>query len=630
MTDKEYRKAKRDVAVPIFFKRKIFMVLMLLVCSGIMAVAATYAWFILSTTPEVSGISTTVGANGSLEIALLNNETGVNTSLIRADVGDSISIVGAVQGNVTWGNLVDISDASYGLNTIVMYPSVLNVTDNKLDTTAMLSIPKNGVDGRISSISSNTAPAIYNGSAFTTVGANYGVRAIGSVGNVSNREASLASAKSGFLASQNSAKATAQNAISAYGTTLISAAMGGSNATYTYEQLSALKSMCTDLKNALDYVLTSYKQAIIANAAARSTLSDSDFELIRSGVSDATAGTLSSYASQYAGIVSGEDLNALATAIASADVAIDVANNLLFTNYGTDEQEPVAAGTVYTFAQVSPIINKIADLSTISLDSITATSLILTPTAGGGLLTAVADYVGNYSAPVSGISVEANTTKLEGAGLLSAVDLSALTAPAGTPTTSTNNSTVTTFYGYVVDLAFRTNVAADLQLQTAAIDRIYTDGAGATAGKGSGVIYTFPAGMNDVQINAMLAAVRVVFFDPDTGTIYARGKLSTPTVTRPTGGTTTEATGTATASLYLLTGDGSALQSDNAPITSLELATPKKLSVLVYLDGTMLNNVSVFNGSDSGTLLMNFQFGSSADLKPMVDSELKNSTGTGG
>ena len=66
MTDAEYRREKRAVAVPFFFKRKIFMVFMMMVCSGIMAVAATYAWFILSTAPEVVGVSTTVGANGSL------------------------------------------------------------------------------------------------------------------------------------------------------------------------------------------------------------------------------------------------------------------------------------------------------------------------------------------------------------------------------------------------------------------------------------------------------------------------------------------------------------------------------------------------------------------------------------
>lgn len=625
MTDAEYRRAKRGVAVPYFFKRKVFMVCMMLVCSGIMAVAATYAWFILSTAPEVSGISATVGANGSLEIALLNNETGVDTSLIRADVGDSITVVGAVQGNVTWGNLVDVSDTSYGLNTVVMYPAVLNATGNLLNTGAMLSIPHNGVDGRITSVSSNTAPAVYNGSAFTTVGANYGVRAIGSVGSGTNREANLSSAKSSFQASQSSARAAAQNAVSNYGATLVSAAVGGSSATYTYDQLTALQGMAMGLRNALNYIMTAYKQAIIATAAANSSISDSDFEVVRAGITAASGNALSSYAAQYPAGVSAADLNALAGAINNADVAVDVANNLLYTNYGTDEQEPVSADTVYSYSQVSPIINKIANVSTISLGSITADSMILTASSGAGLITNVADYVGNYSAPVDAIYIQANTANCEGRGLLSAVDLGNLSAPESTPSTGTNNTTVTNFYGYVIDLAFRTNTAANLQLQTTAIDRVYTDGAGATAGKGSRVTYTFPSEMTDSQVISMLSAVRAVFFDPDSGEIFTTAKLGTPVINRSAStssaadeGETAVKTATATAEFSL--GEGNVL-------VSLETAVPKKLSTLIYLDGTMLNNLSVVNAQDSGSLLMNFQFSSSADLKPMVDNELKNSAG---
>lgn len=625
MTDAEYRRAKRSVAVPYFFKRKIFMVCMMLVCSGIMAVAATYAWFILSTAPEVSGISATVGANGSLEIALLNNETGIDTALIRADVGDSITVAGAVQGNVTWGNLVDVSDTSYGLNTIVMYPAVLNLSDGKLNTSAMLSVPRNGVDGRITSVSSNTAPAVYNGTAFTTTGANYGVRAIGSVGSGTNREAYLSSAKSSFQASQTSALSTAKTAVSDYGATLISVAVGGSGATYTYEQLTALQGMAAGLRNALNYIMTAYKQAIIATAAANSGISDGDFELIRAGVSAASGNSLSSYAAQYPAGVSAAELNALAGSINNADIAVNIANNLLYTNYGTDDQEPVAADTVYSYSQVSPIINKIADTATLSLDNITTDSLILSAASGKGLITDVADHVGSYSAQVETVYIKANTTNGGGDGLLSAVDLSGLTAPGGTASTeeNTNNSTVTTFYGYVVDLAFRTNAAADLQLQTAAVDRVYTDGAGATAGKGSRVTYTFPTSMTDTQVNSMLSAVRVVFFDPDDGGVYATAKLGAPTINRSASST---ATGEEGAAKMASAAAELSLEGDTVKLTELEVAVPKKISVLVYLDGTMLSNLSVVNAQDSGSLLMNFQFSSSADLKPMVDNELKNST----
>lgn len=613
MTDAEYRREKRGVAVPFFFKRKIFMVIMMLICSGIMAVTATYAWFILSTAPEVVGVTTTVGANGSLEIALLNNTTGPNTDLITADVGQSISIVGPVEGNVTWGNLVDVSDVSYGLNTIVMYPAVLNETNGVLDLNAMLSIPRNGVDGRITGLSSNTMAALYNGTAFVTGDANYGVRAIGSVGGGSNREAYLSSAKSSFLASQTSALSAAQNALTANGSVLITAVMNGTSGTYSFDQVSALKAMVSGLRNSLNYILTSYKQAIIANVAANTSVSDSDFEMIRSGVNGSSASTLASYANSYPSGMNVQGLNELAAAIADADIAIDLANNLLFENYGTEDEQPVASTTTYTYSQVSGMIKKIANTDTLSMENLDGTTLELSAASGGGLITAVADHAGSYSVSIGVGIINVSTTNNDGEGALDSINLSGLSAPSGGSSGAlSGNTAVTDFYGYVVDLAFRTNVTADLQIQTAAIDRIYTDGAGATAGGGSGVVYTAPAGMTGAQVTSMLAAVRVVFFDPDTGTIYATGKLGTPVIQG-----TDENTGTVAKAELIPT-------SGEIKITGLEAAVPKKVSVLVYLDGTALSNISVFNGKDSGTLLFNFQFSSSADLNPMVDSDLKN------
>lgn len=620
MTDAEYRRKKRGMAVPVFFKRKIFMVIMMLLCSGIMAVTATYAWFILSTAPEVVGVTTTVGANGSLEIALLNNTTGQDLTQITADVGQSISIVGAVEGNVTWGNLVDASDASYGLNTIVMYPAVLNEVNGVLDTGAMLSVPRNGVDGRITGLTANTMPALYNGSAFIAGNANYGVRAIGSVGGGSNREAYLSSAKSSFLASRTSALSAAQNALTANGSVLLTAVMNGTSGTYTVDQVTALKTMASGMKNALNYILTSYKQAIIANVAANAGIDDNTFSTIRQGVTEASAGELGSYANNFPSGMNVQSLNTLATAIADADIAIDIANRLLFENYGTEDEMPVAGTTTFAYSQVSGIIKKIANTDTLGMGNLNGTTLELSASAGDGLITAVADHAGQYSASMGIGTIDVTTTNNGGDGLLASIELGGLSAPGegSTSSSSANNTTVTDFYGYVVDLAFRTNVSADLQIQTAAIDRIYTDGAGATAGGGSGVTYTAPSGMTNAQIVSMLAAVRVVYFDPDTGTIYATAKLGTPTI-QGTDGTN----GTITKAELIPT-------SESVRITGMEAAVPIKVSVLVYLDGTSLSNVSVFNGKDSGTLMFNFQFSSSADLNPMVDSDLKNAASSEG
>jgi predicted RNA-binding protein len=175
---------------------------------------------------------------------------------------------------------------------------------------------------------------------------------------------------------------------------------------------------------------------------------------------------------------------------------------------------------------------------------------------------------------------------------------------------------MTTFYGYVIDLAFRTNEAANLQLQSDAVNRIYTDGGSSTAGSGSKAILNYAEGMTETQIKNMLNGVRVVFFDPESGTIYGRAKLGTPEINSDTK--------TATATLYLMDDSGSTKIAANATLTALEVATPKKISALVYLDGTSIDNMSVKNAANSGTLLLNLQFSSSADLKPMEDSEIKN------
>ena len=55
-------------------RKKLFAAIAMLLVACIMAVSSTYAWFTLSTAPEVKGISTTIGANGNLEMALVRIE----------------------------------------------------------------------------------------------------------------------------------------------------------------------------------------------------------------------------------------------------------------------------------------------------------------------------------------------------------------------------------------------------------------------------------------------------------------------------------------------------------------------------------------------------------------------------
>ena len=75
-------KRRRDI------KSKLIAAICMLLVSSIMMVSTTYAWFTLSTAPEVTGINTSVGANGNLEMALLpmSGRNGSNLPLPRASL----------------------------------------------------------------------------------------------------------------------------------------------------------------------------------------------------------------------------------------------------------------------------------------------------------------------------------------------------------------------------------------------------------------------------------------------------------------------------------------------------------------------------------------------------------------
>ena len=128
-------------------KEKLAMVAMLFVMSAVMLTSATFAWIVLSRNPEVTGMTTTITGNGNLEIALVAAD-GSEPKV--SEVGDSNLEV--VERNITWGNLVNLSDAAYGLENLILRPAQLNKT-------ALLSSPlygaDYGTDGRIIRLTSN-------------------------------------------------------------------------------------------------------------------------------------------------------------------------------------------------------------------------------------------------------------------------------------------------------------------------------------------------------------------------------------------------------------------------------------------------------------------------------------------
>ncbi len=169
----EYKAMLPDV------KGRIVAAALALIMAVAMLASTTYAWLTISRAPEAKGMTTTVSGNGNLEISLVpadgslpGDATGAENSLLAS--------------NVTWGNMVNLSDASYGLDLIELRPALLS--QYNLDTTPLYGATY-GEDGRVSGSSDKYRFASYvvaeDGTKYflATDAENprYGVRAITSI-----------------------------------------------------------------------------------------------------------------------------------------------------------------------------------------------------------------------------------------------------------------------------------------------------------------------------------------------------------------------------------------------------------------------------------------------------------------
>ncbi len=181
--DKQKEK-KKKVLMPFGLRNKLIAAISMLLVSSIMMVSSTYAWFTLSTAPEVKNISTTVAGNGSLEIALMPT-TGLLRDITAGVVGNTAALK---DKNTKWGNQVVLSEGEndpYGLNDISLNPAQLNY--EKADGAAEaafvpdkpLAIAKYGFDGRIAGLDAQNVGIKSKADGVGFDSTNYGVRAIG-------------------------------------------------------------------------------------------------------------------------------------------------------------------------------------------------------------------------------------------------------------------------------------------------------------------------------------------------------------------------------------------------------------------------------------------------------------------
>lgn len=702
------------VKMPGGIRAKLMSAIAMLLVASILMVSTTYAWFTLSTAPEVTGITTSVGANGNLEIALLTTQTYANTGGITSAVGDSTAATAdATVSNITWGNLVDLSNTAYGLSEVKLMPAKVNLADSKVSTTQMLQIAEYGADGRVSQLkAAGVVSAVKEGAAFTydsEAGQTYGVRAVGTASNLSPAQIAFNNAKSNFTASVNSATTPAASAVKNNAGTFITMAMAGEATSYTAEQIQALKAIADGISASLGKVTAAYSDAAAAKVISAATGEGAAtlVELASTMIGNTDA---SKFTGDGAFVTNAGDYAAIFSDLAEAQGTVARAKTT-FANYvagSTDEQVGAAtdeSNQLFGKSKASGVTAAANSLigakdnwnitceavgekeaNTVAALEAQAGELIAgskTATINlGGTLQTIANFTGQFElTKLQSVTVNAGTGDITAASTTLSATVSGLASPAADQT-----SNITDTYGYVLDFAFRTNAAGSkLQLQTEKANRVYSDATGddlATQGGGSTASYAYSdTGLTATQAEAQLGAMRLVFFNPEDGTVYANAKLNN--ITTADGAATAKialvgaetltytlgkdaftkntddkynvkesvkigsaklsasngleyATNYSADAIAAATYDAlpavSSVAASNAALTdpddicALTQNVVQKVSVLVYMDGDYIDNSDVPNYSTSGSLTLNLQFSSSAVLVPMQNTALKQMT----
>lgn len=633
---------KRDI------KSKLVAAVCMLLVSCIMMVSSTYAWFTLSTAPEVKGISTSVGSNGNLEIAL-SPESGDGSQVGDLQIG---STDGWVVKNLTWGNLLDLSDESYGLQNWTLSPSQLllsgDATNGYKFVGAPLAIPEYGSDGRVTAL--NKTDVSFGGDG------KYGVRPVGSASGLTLRQNILKNNLQAILTNADLATGAASKSLSANGQALASimvqhAKAGGSDTNDYKAFVPDLVLLTNDLDASVDYLKEAIRAAVIVSMVPDTTTytTDEAFEL---AVNQILAMPIDDFWTQYASQSSyAGDITAVVNAVSAAQSAAAA--------LPTD-------GTKVDWTAVSAVVTKLMNTTGVKISGFTideikaemenmdfllglATNCRIELGEGSGVYYDIAAVAGNITASTTA-TVDAGgsfgsvtlknviiTTTYTGTPKLDTAH-AALKAGTQAPDTGAGSSVIDTFYGYVIDFMFRTNAAdSKLLLQTDGAQRVYDDSANeATQGAGSTFTFTTTDAKQVATLKGMVQALRVVFFTPGDSSVLGVAKATTVTTTEETVGTTTTYTitghlvlcsytvadGLVTVGNELSVDDTTTKNFDESDIlTTLSQNVATAVSAMVYLDGANLSNADMLtSGEVAGKL--NLQFASSAELVPMENNDL--------
>lgn len=617
-------------------KKTVYVTLALLLICAVLLGTASYAWLALATAPDVMGISTNVGANGSLEIALLNGETYIDPSLITSKVGGSLEANNPLLANVQWGNVLDLSDPSYGLGNITLIPARLDVTSGLMVSTNLLTVPSYSEDGRFSEFNTSMGSGVYvegsaGESAFTFDPENpgYGIRGIGTITDISAQEAALAYSRTAVKSYSASAEAAIIRFWETHGEDFFYIVHHEGFFTKWEETEKAVETfylMAIDMLEILDLFDSALRQGMIGYLSS-AIESEKEFNAIKeiienksiplSSLFDYIPVSIPTLYTSCSGSLE-TDIRQMERIRGQYISYINGVISLSQINMGTTMQGFLDTHKSYINGEIVYYLDSEFPLTEDNeLTVLTHTPGYIDPY--GEVLHSIPLYIGDYNAffNYDGKSFEVVTlTKSDEAPILETISLAldALVTNEDDPMQAVNLNEV---YGFVMDMAFRCNEESNLLLQTAEDFRV--DGGSELIdfqGGGSYMRFTSEQ-MSDQQIVLMMDAIRVAFID-NQNNLLAVAKLNTSNFAATNVGVTVPLC------LYDFTVlESGAIQTgqrldDGSVITSLHKNDPTVISVVVWLDGDYVDNslAAIRDQSMVGTL--NLQFASSADLNPAV------------
>lgn len=600
-------------------KRVLVAAVSLLLCL-IVLISASFAWFSISRAPEISGIETNIGANGALEIALLTDETLKDPSLIRSKVGSSMADQEKTEANLYWGNILDLSDDSYGLERISLLPAKLGVFIGEENTgcvgSNLLCFANYGADGRVERQNMDSVSATYSeeGFIFDSNEQHYGVRGIGTIANTSPQQAALTMARSMVSAHKNNALAEAKAAWAKNGEGIIDICKRHfclAEETFSQEDVQLLRDAAVKMKKALDYTDLALRQGIIGYAASF-TADDEAFRKIRSTVEN-TAIPLSAVSS-----------------VLPESIPSSFSNWITKNDTKRAELQQVirfcdAVRETCSWEQLLEVLNVLLDVQKAHLGQHVMASAaayehmgvdnILTISPESGAFADVSAFCGNYRvlfAYGEDDSVEVVTAyagdphlewiarKLEGITLQGTED-----GPLQAP--------LQEIYGYAIDVAFRCNEESDLLLQTAAAQRLASESDTLQhMGGGSHMRFT-SENLDEEQMLMLIDAIRIGFVDGESN-LAAVAKAGSLDYTFQDG----EISAPVWLYEFEVSDSGNIIlgerREEGSAISLLLDDTPMTMTVVVWLDGDYVFNSHAAISGQSMSGALNLQFASSAEL----------------